>query len=405
MTKLEKLYELARNNNKEAIDELFKIMYPTTERKAHFIYQSIVNNIKEYYDIIPNSLIDYEDILQDISLKVYKYILDYFNNNHKEMLSTFVANRLKSYINTTINDKTQEIINKLNNSINQNINFQFRDIDEDHDTIFELIDLIGRNYKFNKHYNFILDIINGYSYNELAKKYNLNVHGLSVKIKYISKLYQDSLEPKNLLYDYIKNDFIAELKNGNLFELSYFKEIIINIVHDIYKYLKDNFYNNYKTVKDEYLNVLYNNIISSIDSIDEKSDVLEYIKNISKLSKEQYLEFKISELEYIKSCNYQKYFINNQEITSNEALKLILNGNIFKIYPYCNFIELIVEEIVIKTNQDRKIVKATLRNIIGTLIKCYKDCDISIEELNLFLKERLEKRVIKIYKPKNLIIK
>ena len=157
MTKLEKLYELARNNNKEAIDELFKIMYPTTERKAHFIYQSIVNNIKEYYDIIPNSLIDYEDILQDISLKVYKYILDYFNNNHKEMLSTFVANRLKSYINTTINDKTQEIINKLNNSINQNINFQFRDIDEDHDTIFELIDLIGRNYKFpTRYYNHIV---------------------------------------------------------------------------------------------------------------------------------------------------------------------------------------------------------------------------------------------------------
>ena len=191
MTKLEKLYDLARNNNKEAIDELFKIMYHTTERKAHFTYEAIVNNLKDYYDIIPNGLVDYEDILQDISLKVYKYILDYFNNNHKEMLSTFVANRIETYIRTLINSYTKKILNKLNNSYNQNINFQFRDIDEDHDIIFELIDLIGRNPKFNNHYDFILDIINGYGFKELAKKYNLNVNGLSVKIKYISKLYQD----------------------------------------------------------------------------------------------------------------------------------------------------------------------------------------------------------------------
>ena len=143
------------------------------------------------------------------------------------------------------------------------------------------------------------------------------------------------------------------------------------------------------------------NIISSIDNINEKSNIIKYIKNILKLSKEKYLAYKIPELEYIKSCNYKKYFVNNQEITSNEALELILNGKIYQIYPYCNYINMIVEEIVTKTNKDKKLVKSTLRNIINLLINSYKDCDISIDELNVFLKERLEKRVNKCCKQKN----
>ena len=390
MTKLEKLYELARNNNKEAIDELFKMNYKLVEKKSHLIYDSIISNLKEYYTELPNGLIDYEDILQDVSLKVYSLILYYFKINTKLMLSSYISHNLSSYINYVVSNETNKVIYRLKNSINENINFQFREINEDRDIIFELIDLVNRNPKFNSHHDFISDIFNGYNYQEIALKYNLHIRGMSVKMRRISNIY-NNLEQDNIYVNYIKNILINELNNGDLYKLSYFKDKIIFTLHDIYIYLKNNYYLDYHIVKDEFIKVLCTFINRSKGSINSNTNIDNYINNILLITKDSYLKNKTKELDYIKSGNYSRYYINNQEINKDDTLELLKKGKIYQIYPYCDLINMIIEEITTITNKEKRRVKFIIKVKIDRIInKFIKKKGFTIEEFNNVLKDKLK---------------
>ena len=404
---MEKLYNLARNGNKKALDELFKINYYYVEDVAYDVYDSITNNVKLYCncDNIPNGLIDFEDILQDLSIKTYQIIIKYFSFNSVLSFNSYLSAFFKRYKERIIKSKMKEIINRLNNFTDEQINFQFRDYNEDYNTIFELIDLINNDPKFNNYYDLVCDIFKGYNYSDLAQRHNLISREINVKMKLISKLHKDTVANENILYDYIKNKMVDELKNGDLYHLSYFRAMIIFNIHDIYVYLKDKYYLEYSIVKNEYLKILCSHINRSKDSINNSIDFANYISNVLFTSKDIYLKHKIKELEYIKSGKYNKFFIKDTEISRYQILDLISNGKIYQIYPYCNYIDMIIEEIYIKTSGEKRRIKSAIKSTVDTLVNnFFKKYRISIDEFNLIFKEKLSSKLY-IDCKKNKIIK
>ena len=400
MKKLEKLYEQARFGNKEAILELFNRNCNFIEKKAHFVFDSIKLNVESYYKLenVPNSLIDYEDIEQDLKLRMYEIILKYLDTNSQLELSSYISHMIKSYIESIIANKTTDIINRLKNVSNNQIS-EFYNF-EDRNTIFELIDLVRSNPKFKNHAEFICDIFKGLTYEELAKKYNLHIKGLSVKMKTITKLYQDSLNCENVLYNYIvSGDIIKELRYGDIFKISYFKDKIIFTLHEIYSLFK-NYYINFKKIKIEYLSLLCKYINVRKDKLNNNDDIDKFMDFILNNTKQIYINHKQEEVEYIRSCNYDRYYMNDREISEDEAYNQILKGHIYNIYPYCEYIDMIIEEIYNELSKINYTEKNRLKefmklSINKMLLECFNG-NFNIQYFNRFLKRTLTKKK-KIY--------
>ena len=397
MTKLEELYAKARLGDIEAKNTLFYKTYPLIKRNSEYVYNEIKLRLLKYYHIInvPNSILEYEDILQDMSIKVYELIEYYLQKNSKIYLSTYLQNLLNHSLNKIISSRVSEIISRNNLCINKEINFQYRDYDEDKLLISEIRRVI-KDPIFKNHFDFICDIFNGYTYQELAKKYHLVQKGIGVKIKLIAKLYQDYIKKEealgseeNLRVSAFCKLYLDDIKNGNLYNIPYFSKILIFSIHDVYVKLKDDYFVNYDTIKNDYCTNLYKYLNGKDDEFNTN------IINIIKSFNEMYLSYKKVELDYIRSCDYNNYMLDNCFIDKLDVLSLIITGHVYSMYPYSEYINMDIEEIYTKLSSssytNNYIIRSEYKIIINKIIEQYFiKYEFDIDKFNIYFKKVLE---------------
>lgn len=107
--KLQELYNLAKSGNKDALNYLFNRNYKMIENMAIFAFNSIKKNVNR--KDIPNSLLDYDDIMQELSVKAYELFIKYFNNNSSSLyLSGNINHNLKYYTMKLIEKNQKKLL-------------------------------------------------------------------------------------------------------------------------------------------------------------------------------------------------------------------------------------------------------------------------------------------------------
>ena len=216
--------------------------------------------------------------------------------------------------------------------------------------IDEIKNKVKRDIVLNKHTEFVDDIFNGYTCDNLSLKYNLNKKRLSMKINKIGEIYNNRIKYNNNV-DINNND---NYKCKSLL-IKYMPDID-KITIDIYKLICKYFDYSYEKINYEFINLIDNAIFKYIEN--NKYDlqkINKYIKEILPKYKIYYLKYKILN----NTCNNNCLSISNQALLNysfyNDMLETIKNGHIFNIHLYRHYILNCINETYKYMNKENNI--------------------------------------------------
>ena len=375
---MNQLYELAKNGDISAKNNIIVSCDKTIKNKALIAYESIRNSLQYYNTNIPSSILDIDEIIQDFRIKSYHCLnLFLLLNTKSKYFTTYLNHALSSYIKSYKKIKVDEIITRLNNEYNLNINFQYNFNNDNNESIrIEIIKTISKDKKLSKYIDFINAIFDKYSYNELIELFNIEPKRIGSKIDTFSNLYKNYLinHSEITLKQYIESgNMFDDIKNYRLFELLYFKKEIIFMIHDTYYILSKKYDISYKLIKEELCMFLYK-CLKKDDYTNYNIDNFDiYLNKVLKLVKDNYLLYKDKQLKDILLGKFNEYKYNDKVINKDEVCNFIKEGNIYIITPYKEYIDMFIQKIYKELNNniyiELKIITKDITMIINNYIK------------------------------------
>lgn len=389
------LYDKAKNGSTIEKNTIIELCHPLIKNKAANAYNLIVESIKKYYNItddnyiLPNNILDLDDIIQDLSSKALNLLNLYLaREHHKKYFSTYLSHMLSSNIRKYANIKIKEIINTYSNEFNQNINWQYNSYQyNDEENIgHEIITNISNDKKLSKHIPFINAVFDCNSDDEIAKTTGVEQQKIRPKIEIFSEHYKNYLskvEYKTLNY-YIKSgQIIEDIKKGKLFEMPYFSKDIILALHDTYIILSKKYNISFKLIKEEFCKLLSDYLKNNLDNLYASKDMERYIANVLNEIKNNYLEYKDSQLKYVISKEWNKYYLNGKIINKEEVFNIAQNGKIYAISPYKEYIDIYIQKIYKTINQQEYIEIYRVNTDTLKMIKNYIEKSSMMIKLDL----------------------
>ena len=313
--KILKLISLYEQGDISARNVLLEMNYELIKEKAYLAYNLLTDKIKKYYNIdnnnyiLPDYIINVDDILQDFNIQSLYIIDHYITKKTNEYLSSYLNQRLSSYINIYTDIWYKKIILKENNEFHQTI--KLTQIEKEDILIKEIKFMFKNDSVLIKHEKFINMILDGCTIEELKKETGLDKRRIGMKIKYLAEEYTKRKKYLNLLYKIEEENIYKMIKNGKIYELPFYKEIIDNCIIETMKKItlsnnKDNI--NYSDIYNYYI---------------EKSNKI--IKNYFKKHEENIIAFNEYFIPKINS-----YKGKNKEVILNnykEKIKKERKGN------------------------------------------------------------------------------
>ena len=224
------LINLYKNGDINARNKLIETNYKMIKEKAETSYKLLTIKIKEYYNIkdknyiLPDNVINIDDVIQDFYEKTIYVLEKYINEKKDEYFSTYLNQTLTTYINIYAEKMFNKIINKENNEFNIEIKNNYK---ESKDNKIEEIKFLFKNDSvLKKHEEFIDMILDGYTMKELKKETGLDGRRLGMKIKYLACEYNKKREVLSMLYNTVDDNIYILLKERKIYQIPYYKKII-----------------------------------------------------------------------------------------------------------------------------------------------------------------------------------
>lgn len=264
------LTDKARLGDTNASNELITINYNLIRNKALVAYNMInaeLKNINNKY-ILSSNIKELDDIIQELCIKSI-YILDTFLKRHDDKyFSSYLNDALTSYIDTYVKKTVKSIIVKDDYEIIQNIDTTFmKYIDKLHynEEIKEILFMIENDIYLKKYETFIKNILSGLSYEELSRISNLDKRNINIKINNFKELYNRKKIELNLLYVLGDKQIFNIIKNGDIYTIDYYKNIIDKYILSIYNEISNTLID-YEEIKNEILVMINKLIIKYINN-------------------------------------------------------------------------------------------------------------------------------------------
>lgn len=355
-----------------------------------------LNNIKSKKFVLPNSILDIDDVIQDYYIKSYELLIDYFTNNHrgyiKEYLVTHLSKYQKEYLDFLFKEHLKKEDNKQIQDDEYYIKTMLKEIKQDR-IRKQVLKKLLKNEKLKNYHTLIQEILSGSTYSEIYTSCGLNWHEVNIAIEEIGNIYQGKLEGIQRFFP--KYEVSDEINKYNK-KIDYYKKYLYDKVQKFYSIIYPYFLvDNYKLhtyFKDK---VIEQDIKLRIH-LEEPDKYLYILDQLINNTKSLYLKqyFNLN----IESIIFNTQF--NKKYLDKEIVNKIKEGAIFEIPYYKKLLLESIKEIYQNLEQfDENITKDNelyleiyycFKSIIGEIAQDYFQNNDNLDTFNLKLKKSLE---------------
>ena len=228
------LTEQAKEGNTEAINRLIEKNSKMITKFAQLAYEELKLKYNLHYNLdednlLPNNIIDLDDIIQEFYIKSLKYLKTYLKTdyNNTYYFSSFLGNYLSKFKPLYVKKVLKKIIKQNDNEIIETLDLRFYNYTEQkqkQDIVNYIMSIIEIDKVLIYYKDFIKDILDGLSYKELQNIHKLPTNRLNMKLKKFCEIYKKHEEINLLLLESMNKDYVLDkILNNKILEVPYYK--------------------------------------------------------------------------------------------------------------------------------------------------------------------------------------
>ena len=393
-----------KRNVKKCSDNKFNYYLDLIKKFASDTYSQFydnyikIKNIKDKNYVLPNSILDYEDVIQDYYTKSYELLNEYFENERRGYIREYLIKNLLIYQQVYLDSLICKYsLEQKNNQIQEDayyIKAMLKEIKQDR-IRKQVLKKLLKNEKLKNYHTLIQEILSGSTYSEIYTSCGLNWHEVNIAIEEIGNIYQGKLEGIQRFFP--KYEVSDKINKYNK-KIDYYKKYLYDKVQEFYSIIYPYFLiDNYKLhtyFKDK---VIEQDIKLRIflEEPDKYLYILDQlINNTKSLYLKQYFNLNID------SIIFNTQF--NKEYLDKEIVNKIKEGAIFEIPYYKKLLSESLKEIyqsiekydenLTKDNELYLEIYNYFKSTIGEIAQDFFQNNDNIDTFNQHLKNSLEIR-------------